>query len=120
VRQHRDRLLAAAAAITGPLTRPPQTTGDPGWQSQSLAKGAAGIALLHIERARNGLAGWDAAHAWLAEAGAAPVSVAGDAGLFAGAPAVAFALHAAGPRTRSPASAARISRRWRSSTSSTA
>ena len=30
----------------------------PAWQ-QSLARGAAGIALLHIERAREGLVGWD-------------------------------------------------------------
>jgi hypothetical protein len=97
VSQYRDGLLATAAAITSPLARPPKTTGDLAWRAQSLAKGAPGIALLHIERARNGLAGWDAAHAWLTEAARAPVSAAGDAGLFAGVPAVAFALHAAGP-----------------------
>ena len=95
--QGRDRLLTLAEVIADDLARPPQDDAEPGWwRAQSLAKGAAGIALLHIERARGGLAGWDAARAWLAAAVSVPVSAAGDSGLFAGAPAVAFALHAGG------------------------
>jgi Lanthionine synthetase C-like protein len=68
---------------------------DRAGRAQSLAKGAAGIALLHIERARAGMAGWDTAHAWLVAATHATISTADDAGLYFGAPAVAFALHTA-------------------------
>jgi hypothetical protein len=97
VSQELNRLRTLAEVISGDLAGPPQDDAGPGWwRAQSLAKGAAGIALLHIERARSDLAGWDAARAWLAAAVSAPVSAAGDSGLFAGAPAVAFALHAAG------------------------
>jgi hypothetical protein len=95
--QDRDRLLTVAEMIARDLARPPQQAAGSGrWQAQSLAKGAAGIALLHIERARSGLADWAAARAWLTAAASTPVSAADDAGLFAGAPAVAFALHTAG------------------------
>lgn len=75
-------------------TVPPATGRAPGWTS-SLAHGAAGIALLHIERARSGTASWDTAHRWAASMTASPVSVhPGTCGLFQGAPAVAFTLHA--------------------------
>jgi hypothetical protein len=92
------RALALATAIAGRLAQPPDTTaGERGWQAQSLAHGAAGIALLPIERARTSSGGWQHAHRWLTSATGAPISATDDAGLFAGAPAVAFALHAAGP-----------------------
>lgn len=54
---------------------------------QSLAGGAAGIALLHLETKN-----WDAAYAALELAVADGVSVAGGASLFYGAPALAFVL----------------------------
>ena len=51
--------------------------------------------MLHIERAAAGLTGWQAAHDWLARAVGDGLSAGQDAGLFHGAPALAFALHAA-------------------------
>lgn len=54
---------------------------------QSLAEGAAGIALLHLETGR-----WTAACAALEEAVADGVSIAGNASLYYGAPALAFVL----------------------------
>jgi class I lanthipeptide synthase len=62
---------------------------------QSLSGGPAGITMLHIERAASGLAGWQTAHDWLARATANGLSTGPSAGLFHGAPALAFALHAA-------------------------
>lgn len=61
-----------------------------------LAHGAAGIALLQIEKARtNG--DWAAAHQWVSAATRQPVTAHPDhAGLYRGAPAVAFTLHTAG------------------------
>ncbi|MEV6209542.1 lanthionine synthetase C family protein [Kitasatospora sp. NPDC051914] len=64
---------------------------------QSLAKGAAGIALLHIERARTGIADWDTAHHWLTDAATGNVNAGDGTGLFYGATSLAFALEAAGP-----------------------
>lgn len=65
-----------------------------GW-AQSLAQGAIGVALLHIERAHAGLADWDTAHVWLTAATGEDISVGPNASLFYGAPAVAFAVHQA-------------------------
>ena len=62
---------------------------------QSLAAGAAGIALLHAERARSGRGDWDTARAWLSVATSGDVSAAGNASLFFGAPTLAFVLHIA-------------------------
>ncbi|WP_405088833.1 lanthionine synthetase C family protein [Microbispora sp. NBC_01389] len=56
---------------------------------QSLAEGAAGRALLHLERGM-----WEAAYAELEQAVAAGVSVADAASLYYGAPALAFVLAA--------------------------
>lgn len=69
-----------------------------GWWPQSLAHGAVGVALLHIERARTGDGPWQRAHDWLACAAAEPTVTAGDSHLYYGAPALAFALHAAADR----------------------
>jgi hypothetical protein len=67
-----------------------------GW-GQSLADGAPGIALPHIERARAGVAGWEPVHrlatAMTREAVQADPDV---SSLIRGAPAVAYTLHAAG------------------------
>jgi hypothetical protein len=56
---------------------------------QSLAEGAAGIALLHLETGA-----WQAAYAALEQAVADGVSVADGASLYYGAPALAFVLAA--------------------------
>ncbi|HEX5116295.1 MAG TPA: lanthionine synthetase C family protein [Pseudonocardiaceae bacterium] len=67
-------------------------------QAQSLAQGAAGVALLHIERVHAGMGSWSTAHTWVQAATSSQVSAADQAGLFVGAPAIAFILHTAGPR----------------------
>lgn len=69
-----------------------------GWHPQSLAYGAAGVALLHIERARAGIGSWQRAHDWLACAAAGGAHGGLGSHLFHGAPALAFALHAASER----------------------
>ncbi|MDG4787152.1 lanthionine synthetase C family protein [Micromonospora sp. WMMD1102] len=67
-----------------------------GWR-QSLADGAPGAALPLIERARAGGVGWEPAHQLVRAMVSEPVQAHPDvAGLFYGAPAVAYVLHAAG------------------------
>lgn len=73
---------------------------------QSLSGGAAGIALLHIERATTGITGWQAAHDWLAAATRDDLTIGANAGLYHGAPALAFALHPARHTGYQPAQAA--------------
>ncbi|MFJ6752232.1 lanthionine synthetase C family protein [Streptomyces sp. NPDC091266] len=82
-----DRLASPEQAHTWNLAH--------GWWPQSLANGAIGVALLHIERARTGLASWQRAHNWLACAAAGGAVGGSGSHLFYGAPALAFALHAA-------------------------
>ncbi|MGW5677270.1 lanthionine synthetase LanC family protein [Streptomyces sp. NPDC003860] len=79
------------------LADPVPPPADEPWRAQSLAEGAAGIALLHIERARLGLASWKHAHRWITQAVAGEVSAADTTGLFLGAPAVAFLLSTTPP-----------------------
>jgi lantibiotic biosynthesis protein len=97
---------AAAAALAGHLAGrlavppPPEPGGDrsprsPRWLGQSLARGAAGAAVLHGVRARSGLGGWERAGAWLTCAAREDLSAGTGAGLWFGAPAVAFAVAAA-------------------------
>lgn len=62
---------------------------------QSLAKGAAGQALLAIERAITGEQSWQDAHALITAAASSPVLASTQAGLFYGAPAISFIVHAA-------------------------
>ncbi len=77
------------------LAAPPRQDPVPGW-GQGLAEGAAGITLLHIEHARAGTSRWDLTHRWAAAMTRSPVSAhPGSCGLYRGAPAVAFTLHAA-------------------------
>ncbi|MER6174200.1 lanthionine synthetase C family protein [Streptosporangium sp. NPDC001681] len=92
--------LAASDALATVLADPgkvqatvPSDSGR-AW-SQSLAGGAAGIALLHIERAHSGHGDEALAHAWLRAAFTAPVTAAANANLYVGAPALAFVTHAA-------------------------
>ncbi|MFM9371890.1 lanthionine synthetase C family protein [Streptomyces sp. Da 82-17] len=92
---------AAADAIADRLATPDAVRGlklKQGWWPQSLAHGAVGVALLHIERARTGHGPWQRAHDWLACAAAEPAIGGADSHLYYGAPALAFALHAAADR----------------------
>ncbi|TDC75700.1 lanthionine synthetase [Streptomyces hainanensis] len=76
-------------------------TGEDPSEAQSLATGAAGVALLHIEHAHAGSGSWRTAHRWITHAAAGDISAADTTGLFLGAPAIAFVLHAAaGSSTR--------------------
>jgi hypothetical protein len=75
---------------------PPPPDPAPGW-GQSLSTGAAGIALLHIENAHADIGDWAGAHQWVRAMTRDPVTADPESsGLYRGAPAVAFTLHAAG------------------------
>lgn len=67
---------------------------------QSLAVGAAGVALMHIERALTGQGSWHTAHTWLAAATRSSLATGRQATLFFGAPAVAFAISSAAGQER--------------------
>src|SRR5690606_29888081 len=85
----------AATAATPAARAPPSPSPGPhrsGW-AQSLAKGAAGTALLHIEHARAGTGSWQTAHTWLTTATSEDLAAGPQAGLYYGAPALAYALH---------------------------
>lgn len=65
---------------------------------QSLASGAAGIALLHAELAHSGVGAWATVRQWAVVMTRSPIIAHPDVcGLYFGAPAVAFALHTASP-----------------------
>ncbi|SBW22519.1 hypothetical protein FDG2_2763 [Candidatus Protofrankia californiensis] len=94
----RDAARALATAIADRLASPSDARDlglARGWWPQSLAHGAAGVALLHIERARAGLAPWQRAHDWLTTAAHGQISAGEGSHLHYGAPALAFALHGA-------------------------
>lgn len=74
-----------ATVLSGP--RPGQN-----FEGQSLADGAAGIALLHIERAQARTGPWKLAHRWINHAAAGELDATDTAGLFRGVPALAFVL----------------------------
>ncbi|MGH3801435.1 MAG: lanthionine synthetase LanC family protein, partial [Pseudonocardiaceae bacterium] len=82
--------------LTDQLATPMRLGHEQRWQAQSLAQGAAGVALLHIERALAGSGTWTTAHAWVRAATRCEISAADNAGLYFGAPAISFVLHAAG------------------------
>lgn len=73
--------------------------GEPGGKHrpapQSLANGAAGIALLHVERARAHHGDWTTVHAWLSAAAGGDLSAGPNAGRYFGAPALALVTHPA-------------------------
>ena len=85
------------AAIADQLTDPDivGTSEDGRTGPQSLAGGATGIALLHLERAVSGHGTEALAHRWIRAAATGPVSTGPNANLFAGAPALALLLHTA-------------------------
>lgn len=90
-----DDAAQLAEALAAKLTTPPHDTDDTTGREQSLAQGAAGVALLHIERALAGVGPLSTAHAWVRAATARGISAADDTGLYLGAPAISFILHAA-------------------------
>ncbi|MFF4383279.1 lanthionine synthetase C family protein [Kitasatospora sp. NPDC001547] len=63
--------------------------------AQSLATGAVGITLLHIERAALGHTSWSTVQDWLTGMTGQALIGSDNAALFIGAPALAFALHTA-------------------------
>ncbi|MDG4795152.1 lanthionine synthetase C family protein [Micromonospora sp. WMMD1082] len=95
-------VLDVVAATAATLTDPMVVEGSPDGRTrpQSLAGGAAGIALLHVERALTGRGNSATAHAWLRAAASEPVSAGPNADLFNGAPTLAFLLHTARPLGR--------------------
>ncbi|SEG85762.1 Lanthionine synthetase C-like protein [Actinacidiphila yanglinensis] len=74
------------------LAEPTPAHPDEPWTLQSLADGAAGTALLHIEAARRHAQPWRSAHHWISAAVSGQVTAADTAGLFLGAPAAGFLL----------------------------
>ncbi|MFJ9841777.1 lanthionine synthetase C family protein [Kitasatospora sp. NPDC101155] len=80
-----------AELLANPANAPTTWTSRPQWR-QSLAHGASGIALLHIERAAAGRGPWEPVRAWLSVAAGAPVTSGADSYLYYGAPALAHAL----------------------------
>lgn len=86
-----DVVAAIADQLTDPATVGPSDDGRTG--PQSLAGGATGIALLHLERAVSGHGTEALAHRWIRAAATGPVSTGPNANLFAGAPALALLLH---------------------------
>jgi hypothetical protein len=95
--------VAAATAIAERLLIPcaiPASRDRHHSTPQSLANGAAGVALLHIERASVGQGDWTTVHAWLsAAAEGSDLSAGPNACLYFGVPALAFVTHAAGEHT---------------------
>ncbi|MGW5877209.1 lanthionine synthetase C family protein [Nocardiopsis terrae] len=92
-----SRASAVAARVADLLATPEHARAWAGerWWPQSLAQGAAGVALLHIERARTGEGSWERAQAWLECAVAQGVDASPAAHLFYGAPALAHVLNRA-------------------------
>jgi hypothetical protein len=86
----------AAEALARRLATPSTLPADSPWLAQSLYQGAAGIALVPIERAHSGSGSWQSAHAWVTAAACEGVSAADDSGLHFGVPALAYVLHMAG------------------------
>ncbi|RXS81481.1 lanthionine synthetase [Streptomyces sp. TM32] len=88
--------VATAPAIldqyTAGLAEPTPPPENEPWAVQSLAEGAAGIALLHTETVSRYGGSWRPAHRWITAAASGPISAADQTGLFLGAPAVGFLL----------------------------
>nr|WP_237548135.1 lanthionine synthetase C family protein [Streptomyces sp. SID5473] len=64
-----------------------------------MARGAAGIALFHVVRAHAGRGDWDTARTWISQAASDDLTAAPNAGLYLGAPALAFVLQTAAGST---------------------
>ncbi|MCP2325234.1 hypothetical protein HDA40_003741 [Hamadaea flava] len=90
-----DPLAAVCTRLADPSIVGPSPDGRT--RPQSLAGGAVGIALLHIERAVSGLGDEATAHTWIRAAASEPVSIGRNSDPFHGAPALAFMFHIASP-----------------------
>ncbi|EIV93875.1 lanthionine synthetase C family protein [Frankia sp. QA3] len=95
----RERAATVAGRLADALFAPPaakpggdRASSDQRWRGQSLAAGAAGVAVLHGIRARAGIGDWATVDAWLIAATREELSAGTGAGLWFGAPALAFAL----------------------------
>lgn len=92
------RALGSAAAIAEALATPDraQERARDQWWPQSLAQGAAGITLLHIERARTSHGPWERVQEWLRATVTDGVAThVATTHLYFGAPAVLWAAHQA-------------------------
>ncbi|TKG62331.1 lanthionine synthetase C family protein [Prauserella endophytica] len=89
-----DTTVAFAVEIADRLALPDDADlpTDQPWWHQSLAHGAPGVALLHIELAAAGIRPFDRAHEWLTVVAGKPVTAGASTGGFYGAPAVARAI----------------------------
>jgi hypothetical protein len=84
-----------ATTISDRLAHPdtvPSNLTAKAWWRQSLAHGAPGIALLHIESAAQGLRPWRRAHDWITYLAAPNLTGGPDSHLYYGAPALAHVL----------------------------
>ncbi|MEV0446233.1 lanthionine synthetase C family protein [Streptomyces spectabilis] len=100
----REAATAVADKIATTLSAPPAVDygndyrpDSPRWRDQSLSKGAAGVAVLHGLRAQLGHGGTGTVHTWLSRATRDDLTAGPGAGLWFGAPSIAFALHLAAP-----------------------
>jgi lantibiotic biosynthesis protein len=84
-----DGIIAGLLADPGVV--PAHLAGQPWWR-QSLARGALGIAVLHVERAAAGEGPWERARDWLDTATREPVTAGAGSHLFHGTPALAYVL----------------------------
>ncbi|QEU86256.1 lanthionine synthetase C family protein [Streptomyces viridosporus] len=84
--------LDLADTIASQLADPDTALPSPREHRQHLAYGPPGIALLHIERAANGLGSWQRAHSWLAAASRQSFTSGPASHPFYGVPAFAHAL----------------------------
>ncbi|MFH8466024.1 lanthionine synthetase C family protein [Streptomyces sp. NPDC017991] len=87
-----DQAHTLVQDFTAALSQPSTPPKDEPWAGQSLATGAAGIALFHIEQAATGQATWHSAHRWIGQAAAGEITATDSTGLYLGAPAIAFIL----------------------------
>lgn len=85
-----EQILRAADRLAQPTVSGLPT--EAAWWPQSLAHGIPGVTLLHAELAAAGLRSWHRVHDWLTVAARHPVTTGPSAGLFYGAPALAFTL----------------------------
>ncbi|MFJ2779775.1 lanthionine synthetase C family protein [Kitasatospora sp. NPDC087315] len=84
---------------SAPATSSPVPGGPDNQHAQALATGAVGITLLHIERAHLGTGDWATVRDRLTSIARTPLVGSDDAGLFVGAPALAYVLHTAAGTT---------------------
>jgi class I lanthipeptide synthase len=92
-----QRAMRLAEAIADHLADPntssaPVPSGASAWWHQSLARGAPGIALLHIALAAADRRPWQRVHTWLAATTSRPVICGPDSHPMHGAPALAYAV----------------------------